>query len=123
MNPSVMKKRPLLQQLLFSAVLFVTASTLSAATIDLSRPAEGQVSKLVAYYPFNETSGTLAADLTGNYNGQVQPGVGTAPSWSTQGKFGGALSFNNPTFSSAGPQGHVNVTPSTGDLNLVNTDF
>jgi glucose/arabinose dehydrogenase/PKD repeat protein len=44
----------------------------------------------VAAYSFNEGSGTSVADASGNGNGGA---IGTA-SWTTQGKFGNALSFN-----------------------------
>ena len=46
---------------------------------------------LVAAYGFNEGSGTSVADVSGNNNtGTLTSGA----SWSTQGKFGNALSFN-----------------------------
>jgi glucose/arabinose dehydrogenase/PKD repeat protein len=44
----------------------------------------------VAAYSFNEGSGTSVADASGNGNGGA---IGTA-TWSTQGKYGNALSFN-----------------------------
>ena len=48
---------------------------------------------LVAALGFNEGSGSSAADASGNGNVGA---IGTA-SWSTQGKFGNALSFNGTT--------------------------
>jgi len=45
---------------------------------------------LVASYPFSEGAGTTTADHSGNAN----HGTITAPTWTAQGKFGNALSFN-----------------------------
>jgi chitodextrinase len=45
---------------------------------------------LVAGYSFNTGSGTTLPDVSGNGNN----GTITSATWSTQGKFGGALSFN-----------------------------
>jgi Concanavalin A-like lectin/glucanases superfamily/Chitobiase/beta-hexosaminidase C-terminal domain/Family of unknown function (DUF6298) len=45
---------------------------------------------LVAAYGFNEGSGTTVTDLSGNNN----TGAITGATWTTQGKFGTALSFN-----------------------------
>jgi chitodextrinase len=57
-----------------------TATTLSGS------PAVG----LMAAYGFNEGTGATVADASGNGNSGTINGA----SWSTQGKFGGALSFN-----------------------------
>jgi len=45
---------------------------------------------LVAAYGFNEGNGTMVSDGSGNSN----TGATSGPTWSTQGKFGGALSFD-----------------------------
>jgi glucose/arabinose dehydrogenase len=48
------------------------------------------ISGLVAAYSFNEGSGTTIADASGNGN----TGTLEGPTWTTQGKFGNALSFD-----------------------------
>jgi chitodextrinase len=48
------------------------------------------IPELVAAYSFNEGSGTVAVDVSGTGNNGA---IGTA-TWTTDGKFGGALSFN-----------------------------
>jgi PKD repeat protein len=50
-------------------------------------------SGLVAAYNFNEGSGTVLHDVSGNNNN----GTVTNATWSSAGKFGGALSFNGTT--------------------------
>ena len=56
-------------------------------------------SGLVAGYPFEEGSGTTAADVSGNgHTGSLTGGV----TWTTSGKYGNALSFDGTT-------GYVNV--------------
>ncbi len=52
-------------------------------------PASAQ-SGLVAAYSFDEGSGTMVTDASGNAN----TGTVSAASWTTTGKYGGALSFN-----------------------------
>src|SRR4051812_40567260 len=55
-----------------------------------SRSSEAATTGLVAAYSFDEGSGTTVADASGAGNkGTVQNGT-----WSTAGKYGGALSFN-----------------------------
>ncbi len=61
---------------------------------------------LVGWWGFNEGAGTTAADSSGNGN----TGTITAPTWSTQGRYGGALTFN-------GTSALVRV-PSSASLNL-----
>src|SRR6188472_1929439 len=57
----------------------------------LAGPAQNATpSDLVAAYAFDEGAGTSVADLSGNGNAGVLDGA----SWTTAGKFGGALSFN-----------------------------
>jgi len=53
---------------------------------------------LVGYWKFDETSGTTAADSSGNgLNGTLSgAGTGAAPTW-TAGRFGNALDFNTPS--------------------------
>lgn len=78
-----------------SYAYYVTASDASgntsaaSATASARTPAMSRVG-LVAAYGFNEGSGTIAADASGNNN----PGTIAGATWSTQGKFGNALSFN-----------------------------
>ncbi len=50
-----------------------------------------QKSGLVAAYSFDEGTGTTVADASGNSNTGT---LTTGPAWSTQGKYGKALSFN-----------------------------
>jgi hypothetical protein len=52
--------------------------------------ANGAPAGLVACYSFNAGSGTIVADISGNGN----TGTISNTTWSTAGKFGGALSFN-----------------------------
>ena len=47
-------------------------------------------SDLIAYYKFDETSGTIASDSYGSNNGTLI----NNPTWATAGKFSGALSFD-----------------------------
>jgi Concanavalin A-like lectin/glucanases superfamily/Domain of unknown function (DUF1929)/Bacterial Ig domain/Glyoxal oxidase N-terminus len=65
----------------------VLLTTLSSAGPAWSNVAAGD---LVAAYAFNEGSGTGVADASGNGNAGVVQGA----TWSSAGKFGGALSFN-----------------------------
>ena len=68
------------------------SSILAVLALLLCPPAAiAQTPGLVAAYGFNEGSGTSMADVSGNNNiGTLTSGA----SWSTQGKFGNALSFN-----------------------------
>jgi hypothetical protein len=57
------------------------------------RTAAATASGLIAAYGFNEGSGTTTADATGNgHTGTLQ-----GATWTTAGKYGGALSFNGST--------------------------
>ena len=56
----------------------------------LSQAASADPSALVAAYGFDEGSGTTVTDASGNGNN----GTVANTTWSTAGKFGGALSFN-----------------------------
>lgn len=113
---------PSLRKFLPYAALLATSGFLGAATINLSGPVGDQVSGLVAYYTFDDASGTGVSDHTNKYNGTLNAGVGALPKWE-EGKFGGAIHFDNPTFDNQPKQGHITTAPATGDLNLVNTDF
>jgi hypothetical protein len=64
-------------------------TTSSAITVSVSNTTT-TFSGLVAAYAFNENSGTTAADLSGNSN----TGSVSGATWSAQGKFGNALSFD-----------------------------
>ena len=59
-------------------------------TASATTPAGGGTPNLVAAYAFNEGSGSSTADASGTGNGGT---IGSA-TWTTQGKFGNALSFN-----------------------------
>jgi TM2 domain-containing membrane protein YozV len=63
-------------------------------------------SGLVAAWGFNEGTGTTVADVSGNNN----TGTITGATWSTQGRFGGALTFNGTS--------NVVVVNSAPSLNL-----
>jgi chitodextrinase len=66
------------------------ASNLGPYSNTATATTQAAPTNLVAAYSFNEGSGTSVADASGNGNGGA---IGTA-SWTTQGKFGNALSFN-----------------------------
>src|SRR4051812_19649231 len=72
------------------ATLRVILSIVSACFLINATPTYAQSSGLVAAYGFNEGSGTTVTDISGNGNN----GTVTNTSWSTGGKFGGALSFD-----------------------------
>ena len=61
---------------------------------------------LVAAYSFNEGSGTTVGDASGTGNN----GTTSNTTWSTSGKYGGALSFN-------GTSARVNI-PNSSSLQL-----
>ncbi len=61
-------------------------SNTSSATTQAPTPVAG----LMAAYAFNEGSGTTVADASGNGN----TGTISGATWTTQGKYGGALDFN-----------------------------
>jgi hypothetical protein len=63
----------------------LTTSTAVSVTVSNAAPAN-----LVAAYNFNEGSGTTLIDRTGN----GRTGTLSGPTWTTSGKFGGALSFD-----------------------------
>ncbi len=70
--------------LILLALALILIPTGAARAFDLSDPA------LIGYWPFNEGSGTVAADLSGNdYDGALNGGV----TW-TDGIYGGALHFD-----------------------------
>ena len=62
----------------------------SATSYLFQIPAQAQTPGLVAAYSFNEASGALAADASGNGNA----GTISAATWTTSGRFFSALSFN-----------------------------
>ena len=64
-------------------------TTSSSVTVNVSNTTT-TLSGLLAAYAFNENSGTTAADLSGNSN----TGSVSGATWSAQGKFGNALSFD-----------------------------
>jgi hypothetical protein len=69
-------------------------NTTLAAGVTVTVSNSGASSGLVAAYAFSEGTGTAVADASGNgNNGTLNSGV----TWSTQGRFGNALSFNGTT--------------------------
>jgi hypothetical protein len=76
--------------------LFLTALLLASGVVGIlhgrSLPSRVQAATtgLVASYSFNEGSGTTVADSSGNGNNGTISGA----TWTTAGKYGGALSFN-----------------------------
>src|SRR5262245_34597554 len=66
-----------------------------------------QTSGLVAAYGFNENSGAVTVDVSGNgNNGTLGPGV----TWTTQGRFGSALVFNGSSFVTITNAASLNLT-------------
>jgi glucose/arabinose dehydrogenase/PKD repeat protein len=65
-------------------------AVLSLAALRAATPAHGAAAGLVAAYAFDEGGGTTAGDASGNANAGA---VGTA-SWTSSGKYSGALVFN-----------------------------
>src|SRR5579859_7233189 len=63
---------------------------LGAALIGMIVQARGQTAGLVAAYGFNEGTGATASDASGNGNNGTINGA----TWTTSGKYGGALVFN-----------------------------
>jgi len=67
--------------------------------------AMGQIPGLVAYWPFDDGSGLIAADMVGGHDGYLIGGTDGGPTWAT-GRFGGALSFDgNNDFVGVPPEG------------------
>jgi len=81
------------------------ATTAIAVIVNVSNT-QPSPTGLVAAYSFNETAGVSTLDTSGNNN----TGTISAATWSTAGKFGGALSFN-------GTSARVNV-PDAASLHL-----
>jgi glucose/arabinose dehydrogenase len=80
-----------------------TPQSYSATFNSISAPAG-----LMGAWNFNEGTGTAVRDSSGNNNNGTRSGAGAT--WSTSGKYGGALSFN-------GSSGKVTV-PNSASLNL-----
>jgi hypothetical protein len=78
----------------YTATVTVTATTPGATgspkTVAVTLTVSPQSTNLVGAWGFDETSGTTAADASGRGNAGTLDG----PTWSTAGKFGGALSFD-----------------------------
>jgi chitodextrinase len=69
-------------------------AALTFALLCLTAPAQaGAASGLVAAYSFNEGSGTTVGDASGSGNA----GTVSNTTWTTAGKYGGALTFNGTT--------------------------
>lgn len=87
------------------------AAVIFAATLVSFLPTsvQAQTTGLVAAYNFDEGAGTLLVDMSGNKNSGIVSGA----TWSTQGKYGSALSFN-------GANSVVSI-PDASSLDLTNT--
>jgi fibronectin type 3 domain-containing protein len=84
----------------------VNAGGQSPVSSEVSATPQAGPAGLVAAYNFDEGTGTTVHDLSGNNNN----GTIVNATWSTSGKYGGALSFN-------GTSAMVNI-PDTASLNL-----
>jgi hypothetical protein len=65
----------------------------ASITITVSNVAPPTTSGSIAAYSFNEATGTTVTDASGNGNGGTLSGA----TWTTQGRFGNAMSFNGTT--------------------------
>ena len=83
-----------------------TASKTAATAISVTTPSTPPATGLVAAYSFNEGTGTTVADASGNKN----TGSITGATWTTQGRSGGALSFNGTS--------NLVLIPSSASLNV-----
>src|SRR5262245_18732654 len=64
------------------------------------------ISGLVAAYAFNENTGSSTADTSGNAN----LGILNGASWTTQGKYGNALSFNGSSYVTVNDSNSLDLT-------------
>ena len=91
-------------------VLTVTArdaaGNVATDVLTVTYQSSGTPAGLVAAWNFNEGTGTTAADVSGNSN----TGTLSGATWSTQGRYGNALSFNGA--------GNVVVVNGSASLNL-----
>src|SRR5215469_5696565 len=71
-------------------VLVASAAVIGATEFVLAPPSLSATAGLVAAYGFDEGSGTTVTDLSGNGNNGTISGA----TWTTSGKYGGALVFN-----------------------------
>jgi fibronectin type 3 domain-containing protein len=77
-------------------------SAVASATTQAANPG------LVAAYSFNEGTGTTITDSSGNGN----TGTIVGATWTTAGKYGGALSFNGASYVDLGNPGSLQLTGS-----------
>ena len=75
------------------------STTSTAVSVTVDNPTAPPSSGLVAAYAFNEGSGTSFADGSGRGNGGTLQGA----TWTTSGKYGGALAFDGVNDSAAVP--------------------
>ena len=68
-----------------------TGNITTSANVAVTVTNNSQPAGLVAAYSFDQTSGTSAPDASGNNNNGT---LTNGPTWSTTGKYGGALSFD-----------------------------
>src|SRR5687767_12724020 len=75
-----------------AAALVVAGLVASASAIGAGSrsAANASASDLVAAYSFNEGTGSTATDVSGNGH----PGTVAGATWTTEGRYGGALSFD-----------------------------
>ena len=78
--------------LLFKRVVrgLTGAAVAVVSIMSFSEPAMGQTTGLQAAYSFDEGAGTSVGDTSGN----AHTGTITGATWTTAGRFGGALSFD-----------------------------
>jgi len=82
---------------MFGKSIFIISSV-AALGMGLTTPAQAVDPDLVAYWPFDEGSGTTAFDVSGNGNDGIFVGD---PKW-VAGMFGGALEFNGDDYLDCG---------------------
>src|SRR5687768_2102092 len=78
------------ERVVIMAHLVTAVAVLVVSLSALAGPATGQPVGLAAAYSFDEGAGTAVGDSSGN----AHTGTITGATWTTTGRFGGALSFD-----------------------------
>ena len=84
----------------------------------LAMPHSHAIGALIAHYTFDDGTGQTAADETGNYNGTLGANGSAGsddPTWTAQGVFGGALSFDGGDYVSIG----ASIIPTSGPFTVM----